>query len=243
MEGVCDTVKYFTIINDDYRSKKFYTYPYQALEESVTNSLYHRDYQEWEPIVITVEPDGITIQNVGGPDRSISAADISRCDILVSRRYRNRRVGDYLKELDMTEGRSTGIPTIQNVLEDNGSPRATVITDEDRTFFRITIPCHEAAGNIIADIVHKDSSLKASKRSTQKSALESALQTAPKSALKIIEQISNNPRATMTDIANLTGYSRRWVAQTIKRLQEQNILKRIGSDKSGHWEIIGSTDI
>lgn len=229
--------------NDDYRSKKFYTYPYQALEESVTNSLYHRDYQEWEPIVITVEPDGITIQNVGGPDRSISAADISRCDILVSRRYRNRRLGDYLKELDMTEGRSTGIPTIQNVLEDNGSPRATVITDEDRTFFRITIPCHEAAGNIIADIVHKDSSLKASKRSTQKSALESALQTAPKSALKIIEQISNNPRATMTDIANLTGYSRRWVAQTIKRLQEQNILKRIGSDKSGHWEIIGSTDI
>lgn len=233
--------------NDDYRSRKFYTYPYQALEESVTNSLYHRDYQEWEPVVITVEPDGITIQNVGGPDRSISAADISRCDILVSRRYRNRRLGEYLKELDMTEGRSTGIPTIQNVLENNGSPRATIVTDEDRTFFRITIPCHETAGNIIADIVHKDNSLKASKRSAQKSApesalqtaLESALQTAPKSALKIIEQLSINPRATMTDIANLTGYSRRWVAQTIKRLQEQNILKRIGSDKSGYWEIIG----
>ena len=62
---------------NDYRSRKFYTYPYQALEESVTNSLYHRDYREWEPVVITVEPDSITIQNVGGPDRSISAADIS----------------------------------------------------------------------------------------------------------------------------------------------------------------------
>ena len=43
----------------------------------------------------------------------------------------------------------------------------------------------------------------------------------------------------MTDIANLTGYSRRWVAQTIKLLQEQGIIKRIGSDKTGHWEIIG----
>ena len=42
----------------------------------------------------------------------------------------------------------------------------------------------------------------------------------------------------MSDIANLTGYSRRWVAQTIKRLQEQNNIKRIGSDKTGHWEII-----
>lgn len=243
---------------DSSRSQKFVTYPYQALEESVTNSLYHRDYREWEPVVITVEPQGITIQNVGGPDRSISAADISRCEILVSKRYRNRRLGEYLKELDLTEGRSTGIPTIQNVLENNGSPRATIVTDEERTFFRITIPCHEAAGNIIADIAHKDGTLKASKRGVLKSGLESglksglqsglesrlqsglesALQTAPKSAPKIIEQINNNPRATITDIANLTGYSRSWVAETMKRLQEQGIIKRIGSDKSGYWEIV-----
>ena len=38
-------------------------------------------------------------------------------------RYRNRRLGEYLKELELTEGRSTGIPTIQNVLKANGSRR------------------------------------------------------------------------------------------------------------------------
>ena len=38
----------------------------------------------------------------------------------------------------------------------------------------------------------------------------------------------------MTDLANLIGYSRRWVAQTIKQLQEQGIIKRIASDKTGH---------
>ena len=146
------------------------------------------------------------------------------------------------------------IPTIQNILENNGLPRATIVTDGERTFFRITIPCHEAAGNIIADIAHKDGSLKVSKRGVLKSGLqsglesglesrlqsglESALQTAPKSAPKIIEQINNNPRATITDIANLTGYSRSWVAETMKRLQEQGIIKRIGSDKSGYWEIV-----
>lgn len=32
---------------NNYHSYKFYTYQYQALEESVTNSLYHRDYLEW----------------------------------------------------------------------------------------------------------------------------------------------------------------------------------------------------
>ena len=227
---------------DSSRSQKFFSYPYQALEESVTNSLYHRDYHEWEPVVITIEPQGITIQNVGGPDRSISAADISRCEVLVSKRYRNRRLGEYLKELDLTEGRSTGIPTIQNVLMNNGSPRANVVTDEERTFFRITIPCHEAVGNIIADIVHKDSSLKVSKRGSLKTALQSApetaLQSAPETALQIIKEIRNNPNITLSEIAERIGVSRRWIATNIKHLQDAGVVKRIGPNKGGHWEII-----
>lgn len=220
--------------SDTNHSRKFFTYPYQALEESVTNSLYHRDYREWEPIVITVEPDGITIQNVGGPDRSISNADITKCELLVSKRYRNRRLGEYLKEMDLTEGRSTGIPTIQRALENNGSKRATIITDEDRTFFRITIPCHEAASNIIADIANKDGALKASKRG----ALKTALKTAPESALQIIQQIKRNPNVTLSDISKETGISRRWVAESIKRLKEQGIIRRTGSAKTGYWEIL-----
>ena len=131
----------------------------------------------------------------------------------------------------MTEGRSTGIPTIQNVLENNGSPRATVITDEDRTFFRITIPCHEAAGNIIADIAHKDGTLKASKRS--------ALKSAPETALQIIDEIRNNPNITLSEIAANLGVSRRWIATNIKHLQDKGIVKRVGPNKGGHWEIIG----
>ena len=61
---------------------------------------------------------------------------------LRSRRYRNRRLGEFLKELDLTEGRATGIPTVQEELEANGSPRATIETDEERTYFLIDIPCH-----------------------------------------------------------------------------------------------------
>ena len=107
------------------------------------------------------------------------------------------------------------------------------------------------AGNIISDVDHKDGSLKASKRGVLKtglksglesrlqSGLESALQTVPKSALKILEQIHINPQYTLTELAKQTGYSRSWVAETMKRLQEQGIIKRVGSDKTGHWEIIG----
>ena len=60
-----------------------------------------------------------------------------------SRRYRNRRLGDYLKELRVSEGRATGIPTIQDELRKNGYELAKIETDEDRTYFLIEIPCRE----------------------------------------------------------------------------------------------------
>lgn len=67
-------------------------------------------------------------------------------------RYRNRRLGDFLKELDLTEGRATGIPTIQKALRNNGSMAATIETDEDRTYFLITIPCRKGFEGKIPDV-------------------------------------------------------------------------------------------
>jgi ATP-dependent DNA helicase RecG len=93
-----------------------YNYPFEALEEAVVNALFHRDYQIQEPVEITIEPNKIEIINYGGPHRSIKYQDIKAGQIFRARRYRNRRLGEFLKELDLTEGRSTGIPTIQSVL-------------------------------------------------------------------------------------------------------------------------------
>ena len=116
--------------------------PYQALEEAVVNALYHRNYNEREPVEITIEPNRISILNHGGPDRSIPLDVVRKAQTLRCRKYRNRRLGEFLKELELTEGRATGIPTIQRKLKDNGSASATIKTDEDRTYFLIDIPCH-----------------------------------------------------------------------------------------------------
>lgn len=123
-------------------SIRYFNYPYQALEEAVVNALYHRDYQTREIVEIRVEPHEIAILSYSGPDRSISDADLKEAKHLKARRYRNRRLGDFLKELSLSEGRSTGIPTIQDELLRNGSPKARIDTDEERSFFLIHIPCH-----------------------------------------------------------------------------------------------------
>lgn len=141
-------------VPDDEKAVTCYNYPYAALEEAVVNALYHRDYREREPVEICVEPERISILSYSGPDRSISMEAISEAKTLRSRRYRNRRLGEFLKELELTEGRATGIPTIQRKLAENGSAKATIETDADRTFFLIDIPCHPAflQGNVQVDI-------------------------------------------------------------------------------------------
>lgn len=128
---------------DNEKSIKIFNYPYQAIEEAVVNALYHRDYTEREPVEITIEPTHIDILSYAGPDRSISNEAIKTAKKLKARRYRNRRLGDFLKELGLTEGRATGIPTIQKHLALNGNQAAEIDTDEDRTYFLMTIPCRK----------------------------------------------------------------------------------------------------
>ena len=88
-------------------------YSYEAIEEFLSNAIYHKSYQIHEPVTVRIEADKIEITSSPGPDRSISDEDISKYQMR-TRRYRNRRIGDFLKELHLVEGRNTGIPTAIN---------------------------------------------------------------------------------------------------------------------------------
>ena len=114
------------------------------------------------------EPDCINIMNFPGIDRSISEKTIAEGKRFVSRYYRNRRLGEFLKELDLSEGHSSGIPTIQEELEKNGSPRAEFFTDEDRRAMRIRIPIHPAFLEADDQVSLSDSYEKAMKKLSKK---------------------------------------------------------------------------
>ena len=118
-------------------------YSYEAIEEFLSNAIYHKSYQIHEPVTVRIEADKIEITSSPGPDRSISDEDISKYQMR-TRRYRNRRIGDFLKELHLVEGRNTGIPTAIKSIKENGSPLPLLLTDEERSFFSVIIPIHEA---------------------------------------------------------------------------------------------------
>ena len=56
--------------------------------------------------------------------------------------YRNRRIGDFLKELRLIEGHNTGFPNAYAALAANGSPDLRFEMDDERSFLSVTIPIH-----------------------------------------------------------------------------------------------------
>lgn len=126
---------------DRAEADRWWNYPYVAIEEALVNAVYHRSYELREPIEVRVLPDHLTVTSYPGPDRSISTAALNSGSF-VARRYRNRRLGEFLKELKLTEGRGTGVPKIVRAMRGNGSPPPRFKTDRDRTYFVTTLPVH-----------------------------------------------------------------------------------------------------
>jgi ATP-dependent DNA helicase RecG len=116
-------------------------YPYNALEEAISNAVYHKNYAEEKPIEIQVLPDRIEILSYPGPLPPISNVDLQQRRV-IARDYRNRRIGDFLKELQLTEGKATGFPVIRDGMLKNGNPEPVFYTDEERTLFLVTLLCH-----------------------------------------------------------------------------------------------------
>jgi ATP-dependent DNA helicase RecG len=122
---------------------RFFNYPYSALEEILVNAVFHKSYRIQEPVEIRIYVDCIKIINHPGPEKFINMDDFST-GRAIARRYRNRRIGEFLKEIDLSEKKSTGITKILKTLEINGSPPPEFVTNDERDYLIATIRLHEA---------------------------------------------------------------------------------------------------
>lgn len=207
-------------------AERFFNYPYAAVEEALSNAVYHKGYDVREPIEVRILPDRIEIVSHPGPDRSITDEGLKTYHVF-NRRYRNRRIGEFLKEMHLTEGRNTGFRKILNALERNGSPKPIFETDPERLSFSSTIMIHPAFITNNKDDIDTTSvginvginvGIKLNK--TQKI---------------IVEVLQKVPRCTIEDLAKKASVERRTIERNVKILRDKGILERVGSKKDGYW--------
>jgi ATP-dependent DNA helicase RecG len=126
------------------QADRVFNFPLDAIEEALVNAIYHRSYEEREPVEVRIGREELSVVSYPGPDRSVKLEAL-RAGRAMSRRYRNRRIGELLKELDLTEGRGTGISKIVRAMKVNGSPPPVFEFDEDHSYFAVVLPIHVAA--------------------------------------------------------------------------------------------------
>ena len=157
-------------------------------------------------------------------------------------------MGDFLKELDLTEGRCTGIPTIQEELAKNGSPRAFIETDEDRSYFLMYIPVHEGCGNVVTlkeqkEDLHKDCTKVTQNLPKDYPKITQRLpKDCPKVAQSTLELIIQTPSITVKQLSEDLALSEKTIKNRLALLKKEGFIVRVGSKTSGYWKVIGKME-
>lgn len=199
---------------------RYYNYPYEAIEEALSNAVYHKSYEMENTIEVNIRLDQIEILSFPGPMPPVDKNMLKK-DKIIAKSYRNSRIGDFLKELDMTEGRGTGIPKIRKFMTQNKSEEPIFETDEDRVYF-LTI------------LKNKYPNLKEDNNSDK----EKVVNNNDEITDKILKLIKKNGNITIKELEEKTGLTKRKIEYKISKLKSEGIICRKGSRKSGMWEII-----
>lgn len=205
-------------------AKRYFNYPYTAIEEALANAVYHKGYDVRDPIEVRVLPDRIEIVSHPGADRSISIDGLKNYRVF-NRRYRNRRIGDFVKEMHLTEGRNTGFGKILRALLKNGSPQPLFETDDERTYFATTIYIHPgfATDGVVKDVVKNVANL-------------SETETA------VLQFLMDNPEITAKEISEKMGVVSRTVQRHLNSLKKKGYIVREGSNTKGKWIVLRNSE-
>ena len=144
--------------HDRSRVRGWVSYPMPALRETLVNAVYHRSYDvdQPEPTKVYLFPSRVEITSYPGPVPGIEARHLLPSAEIRPVPARNRRIGEFLKELGLAEGRLSGLRKVFQAMEANGSQPPRFDFDEQRTYFQATLPAHPeyAALSALRDAAH-----------------------------------------------------------------------------------------
>jgi ATP-dependent DNA helicase RecG len=178
------------------------------------------------------------IINYPGPEPWIDM-DEFREGKAVSRRYRNRRIGELFQEIDLAEKKSTGITKILRTLARNGSPPPTFKTDSERHSLETTIWIHE---EFASDVTNNANDPNYDPNGIDRGDKQAI--TGDKQAIKtgdrkqaIIDYLRGHKEVRNVEFAELLGLSPSRMRDVLKPLIEEGVIEKCGDKKRTYYRL------
>lgn len=204
------------IIDDNGKREDVPIYPMKALRESIANALIHRDYSsnsDGSYIYLRIFDDRIEILNPGelyGNNKLENLGTDQKMEV------RNNAILRLLEETtDIVENRHTGIATMREEMVKSNLPEPEF--EVLRGTFKVTF--------------RKEKVDESGQKSDHKIELN-------KTQINILDAIKSNSNITQRELSEKLNLGRTIITNNIKILKQSGIIKRVGSDRKGYWEIL-----
>ena len=141
-QQIKDCLEYIYSVTKKEISVSLVTYPIQALREAIVNAVYHRGYEPEHSATtkVRIRPHCLEIISYPGPHPSLKLEEFTSGSIIPPVEAKNRRIGEFLRDLNLAEARGTGVQTIFSTMKKNENPLP--IFKFDSTYFSVTLPAH-----------------------------------------------------------------------------------------------------
>ena len=206
------------VIDKDGKRENIPEYPMIALKEAVANALIHRDYsisRESAYIYVQIYDDRIEIINHGDLYGNNKLENLGT-DIMLE--ARNKHIVRLLEEKgNIIENRHTGIATMREEMKQMGLPEPEFysLRGDFKVVFR-----------------------KVKNESVQKWTEVDRKEQITDFEKEILDLIKINSKITQQEMCKITGAGRTTITNNLRKLKQNNLIERVGSDRKGYWKIL-----
>ncbi len=213
--------------------RDIYELPFEALREAVANAIIHRDYgMRGTSLMVEVYDDRVDIVNPGGLPKGLDKKDFGKISV-----RRNVRIADIFFRMDKVELAGTGIRRMRDAMAAAGLRPPKI---RQTTFFTITFkrPMLQDSADVGFSKGSGGKGIKGVERGVEKG-IERGAENLSVNEKTIYGLIRKNPSISKEAMAAEGNLTKKTVEYNLMKLKVKGLIKRIGPDRGGYWEVVG----
>ncbi len=217
-------------IDANFRREKIWLYPYEALRELLVNALAHRDWSRFVDVEIAGYRDRLEIVSPGALPNAMTIDKM----LAGQRSARNHIIVEVLRDYGYVDARGMGVRTkVVPALKAMGVEPVFRGTDD---YLQTIIQQAKGQRDLLKKAVLTDFKQKKALKGHLKGQ-DDLINDLLKTHADLINVVLEDPKIDYIQLANKVGVSVSTIKRHIQKLKKAGILDRIGSRKTGRWEV------
>ena len=208
---------------------------HEAVREAFTNSIIHCDLMADAGILrIEKHDDRLCFRNPGLlklPVETIYRGGNSKA--------RNPKIQNMLRMIGFRENVGSGFPKIIAAWKETnwGEPQLLNELDVDEVELVLPVPSTKATSDTAPANAPANAPVNASVNASVNAPVK-----LNKTQIEIVKAIINDKHVTYDDLKTIVRVNRSTITRNIAVLKEKGVIRRMGEDKNGYWEVLIAID-